>query len=68
MEISATNSASVLSQMLGSSKTPQGHEAAVLKMANDQMKQNGENALQLLQAVPKPEPTGSVGRHLDVMA
>lgn len=67
MEIQGTAS-SVLSQMLGAGQTSQAHEAAVLKLANDQIKQNGENALQLVQAVPKPGPNGNLGHHLDVMA
>lgn len=67
MEISG-NSLSVLSQMVGAGQVQQQHQAAVLKLANDQVKQNGENAMQLLQSVPKPAPSGPLGQHLDVMA
>lgn len=67
MDIQGTQS-TVLSQMLGATQVSQAHETAVLKMANDQIKQNGANALQLVQSVPTPSPNGSLGHHLDVMA
>jgi hypothetical protein len=49
-------------------KLQQQKDVAVLKMANDQMKQEGKNAIQLIQSVPNASPGGPVGSKLDVFA
>ncbi|CAK0755841.1 hypothetical protein CCP4SC76_260002 [Gammaproteobacteria bacterium] len=43
---------------------------AMLKKANDQAKQEGQNVVQLLQQVPKPspKPQGNLGHGIDVHA
>lgn len=66
MEISSSGMAG-LAQMLSAGQLQQQHQTAVLKMANDQAKQNGENALQLLQAIPKPTANGALGQNIDIM-
>jgi len=58
-----------LDQMLGASNVQQQHDAAILKLSNDQIKQDGANVMTLLQSVPAANaPYGSLGHNLDVTA
>jgi len=54
-----------MAQTLNASKVQENVGAAVLKMANDQAKQEGQDALQL---IASSTPSGPLGHHLDVMA
>jgi hypothetical protein len=67
MDISTAHPIQV-AQMLGGVSLRQQHEAAILKMSNDQIKQDGANVMALLQAVPGAKPQGPLGNHLDVTA
>lgn len=67
MEISGSQLAS-LANLMSTSQLQKQHETAVLKMAQDQVKQNGENALQLIEATPCSACGGALGAKLDVMA
>lgn len=68
MDISNTNNSASLTQMLGGVNVRQQQETAVLKMANNQAKQDGENALRLVQSVPGAKPQGPLGNNLDATA
>jgi hypothetical protein len=55
-------------QLFASSKLQQQKDVAILKMANDQLKQDGENAIQLIQSLPQATSDNPVGSLLDVFA
>lgn len=70
MDISTANSAG-LAEMIGGVSLKQQHATSVLKLSNDQIKQDGANALKLVQsaALPEPpQPQGPLGHHIDVRA
>ncbi|SMF93730.1 Putative motility protein [Methylomagnum ishizawai] len=54
-----------LAQAMNDSKLQEKIGASVMKMAHDQAKQEGQDALQLIASAT---PSGSLGHHLDVWA
>ena len=68
MDISTGSASTVIAQMLSGSRLQQDHQLAVLKLANDQTRQNGENAMKLVESIPKPSSDGSLGTRFDAMA
>lgn len=66
MDISALSDSGLvaLAQSLHAAKLQDQVGTSVLKLANDQIKQDGENALRLIGSVP----SGSLGNNVDVMA
>ncbi len=66
MDISGLSDSGLIAfaQSLQSSKLQEQVGMSVLKMANDQIKQDGQNALSLIGSVP----SGPLGNNLDVTA
>jgi len=55
-----------VSPILSAQRTANAHLAATLRLANDQIKANGEAAVKLIQSVP--QASGNVGNLLNVSA
>lgn len=68
MDLSTNSASAAISQLLGGSKLQQDHQIAVLKLTNDQTKRDGENAMKLVESVPKPMGDGRLGTRFDAMA
>ena len=68
MDVTNNSAALAISQLLSGSKLQQDHQIAILKLSNNQAKQDGENAMRLVESVPKPSADGSLGTRFDAMA
>lgn len=66
MDISALSNSGLfaLAQSLNAAQVQNQVQMEMVKLANDQIKQNGAAALQLIEATP----AGSQGLHIDLMA
>jgi hypothetical protein len=63
MDISRTQQ---VSPILSAQRIANDQQIATLKLSQDQIKQQGQSALQLIQSVPQPSPTGNVGQNINI--
>jgi hypothetical protein len=63
MDISRTQQ---VSPILSAQRIANDHQVAALKLNQDQIKQQGQSALQLIQAVPQPTPSGNIGQNINI--
>jgi hypothetical protein len=63
MDISRTQQ---VSPILSAQRIANDQQVATLKLSQDQIKQQGQSALQLIQSVPQSLPTGNVGQNINI--
>jgi len=63
MDISRTQQ---VSPILSAQRIANDQQVATLKLSQDQIKQQGQSALQVIQSIPQSPPTGNVGQNINI--